>query len=163
LIDEAIRDVEPGAAGRNQTIEKQLAPALPIIMVDVDMVHRVFINLLENAIKFTPARGTIVIGGRVDSADWVTIWVRDDGPGIAPAEHERIFEKFTRLYGKEKPGGLGVGLAFCRLAVNGHGGRIWVESEPGHGATFWLTLPVARVRQSGVLHRQTGRITLQQD
>jgi PAS domain S-box-containing protein len=163
LIDEAIRDVEPGAAGRSQTIEKQLAPALPIIMVDVDMVHRVFINLLENAIKFTPARGNIVIGGRVDSADWVTIWVRDDGPGIAPAEHERIFEKFTRLYGKEKPGGLGVGLAFCRLAVNGHGGRIWVESEPGHGATFWLTLPVARVRQSGVLHRQTGRITLQQD
>lgn len=163
LIEEAIRDVEPGAAGRNQTIEKQLAPALPIILVDVDMIHRVFINLLENAIKFTPAKGRIVIGGRVDSADWVTIWVRDDGPGIAPAEHERIFEKFIRLTGKEKPGGLGVGLAFCRLAVNGHGGRIWVESELGQGTTFWLTLPVARVRQSGVLRRQTGRITLQQD
>ncbi len=163
LIEEALRDVDPSASARNQIIEKQVAIGLPMILVDVDMIHRVLINLLENAIKFTPVRGRIIIGGRVESAEWVRLWVRDDGPGIPPAEQERIFEKFMRLHGKERPGGLGVGLAFCRLAVNGHGGRIWVESEPQKGATFWLTLPVARVRQTGKLRRQTGRLSIEQN
>ncbi|MGE5248923.1 MAG: sensor histidine kinase, partial [Bacteroidota bacterium] len=126
-------------------------------------IHRVFINLLENAVKFTPAGGRIIIGGRVESAEWVRIWVRDDGPGIAPAEQERIFEKFARVKAKERAGGLGIGLTFCRLAVNGHGGRIWVESEPGHGATFWLTLPVARIPHTGKIHRQTGRLSLERE
>ncbi len=163
LIEEALRDVDPSASARNQVIEKQVAPALPLILVDVDMIHRVLINLLENAIKFTPVRGRIVIGGRVESAEWVRLWVKDNGPGIPPAEQERVFEKFMRLHSKERPGGLGVGLAFCRLAVNGHGGRIWVESEAGQGATFWLTLPVARIRQTGKLRRQTGRLSMEQD
>ena len=59
----------------------------------------------------------------------------------------RIFDKFTRLRGKGKPGGLGIGLAFCRLAVQGHGGRIWVESDSGKGATFHFTFPVATQEQ----------------
>jgi PAS domain S-box-containing protein len=163
LVEEAIRDVEPGAAARSQVVEKELSPALPMILVDVDMIHRVLINLLENAIKFTPVKGRIVIGGRVESAEWVRLWVRDNGSGIPPGEQERIFEKFTRLNGREKAAGLGVGLAFCRLAVNGHGGRIWVESEAGHGATFWFTLPVARIRRTGKLRRQTGRLSLEKD
>ncbi|MDP1780234.1 MAG: ATP-binding protein, partial [Anaerolineales bacterium] len=62
--------------------------------------------------------------------------------------------------GKDRPGGLGVGLAFCRLAVHGHGGEIWVESSPGNGATFWLTLPVAKKKLTGELMRQTGRLTM---
>ncbi|MGE5252167.1 MAG: GAF domain-containing protein, partial [Bacteroidota bacterium] len=76
LMDEAILDAEPNATGRHQAIEKQIAPGLPMISVDVDMIHRVFINLLENAVKFTPAGGRIIIGGRVESAEWVRIWVR---------------------------------------------------------------------------------------
>lgn len=164
LVDEAIKDVEMGAAGRHQMIHIALSPALPLINVDVDMIHRVFINLLENAIKFTPVEGRIEIGGRVDNADWVKFWVRDSGPGIPPAEQERIFEKFIRLRGKEKAGGLGVGLAFCRLATRAHGGQIVVESEPGKGSTFWLTLPVARlVKKTGKLLRQTGRLQMQQE
>jgi len=128
--------------------------------VDVDMIHRVFINLLENAIKFTPAEGRIEIGGKVENADWVKFWVRDSGAGIPQLELERIFEKFIRLRGKDKPGGLGVGLAFCRLAVQGHGGRIWAESELEKGATFWLTLPIAHANQTGKITRQTGRLKL---
>jgi signal transduction histidine kinase len=135
---------------------------MPLISVDVDMVHRVLINLLENAIKYTPSEGQIEIGGRVENADWVKMWIRDSGPGIPPSEQERIFEKFIRLRGKDKmPGGLGVGLAFCRLAVQGHGGRIWVESDVDQGATFWLTLPIARARKTGKLTRQTGRLKLE--
>jgi signal transduction histidine kinase len=127
------------------------------------MIYRVIVNLLENAIKFSPVESRIEIGGRVESADWIKIWVRDEGPGIPPAEQERIFEKFMRGGGKEKPKGLGVGLAFCRLAVQGHGGRIWLESELGKGTTFWAVLPVARVRKTGKLLRQTGRLELKDE
>lgn len=163
LVEEALHDVEPASSGRRQTLQKKLAAALPLINVDVDMIYRVFVNLLENAIKFTPPESKVEIGGRVENADWVTIWVRDNGPGIPAAEQERIFEKFMRVRGKDKPGGLGVGLAFCRLAVQAHGGRIWLVSEPGKGATFWLTLPVARVKKTGKLTRQTGRLELKHD
>ena len=82
---------------------------------------------------------------------WVKVWVKDNGPGISAADRERIFEKFTRLRGNNSPSGLGVGLAFCRLAVQGHGGQIWVESELGKGTTFWLTLPVVKNEQAGTL------------
>ena len=105
------------------------------------MIRRVLINLMENASKFTPPEGKIELGGKQDG-DWVQLWVQDNGPGIPFAEQEHIFEKFTRLQGQGNANGLGVGLAFCRLAVTGHGGRIWVESEVGKGSKFILTLPV---------------------
>ncbi len=89
--------------------------------------------------------------------------MRDNGPGISAADRERIFEKFTRLRGKNSPSGLGVGLAFCKLAVQGHGGQIWVESELGKGTTFWLTLPVAQKRATGQLKRQTGRLVMKEN
>jgi len=126
------------------------------------MIHRVFINLLENAVKFTPVEGQIEIGGKTDGV-FVTFWVRDNGIGIAPPDRERIFDKFTRLRGKTRSGGLGVGLAFCRLAVLGHGGEIWVESELEKGATFWLTLPVAQKKVTGQLRRKTGRLIMKED
>ncbi|MGH8245860.1 MAG: sensor histidine kinase [Gammaproteobacteria bacterium] len=163
LVGEAIHDVEPASVGRRQTLEKRLAAALPLVFVDVDMIYRVFVNLLENAIKFTPAEGKVEIGGRVEDPDWIKMWVRDNGPGIPAAEQMRIFEKFTRLRGTDKSGGLGIGLAFCRLAVQAHGGRIWLESELGKGSTFWLTLPIARAKKTGKLLRQTGRLELKPD
>jgi signal transduction histidine kinase len=126
----------------------------------VDMVHRVLINLLENSIKFTPVGGRIEIGAQVLDGFSVKFWVRDTGPGIPAADQGRIFEKFTRVRGKSRTSGLGVGLAFCRLAVLGHGGKIWVESDAGNGTSFWLTLPVAQKKATGQLKRQTGRLTI---
>lgn len=163
LVREAIRDVEPGVNGRQQTLINKATSVLPLIWVDVDMVHRVFINLMENAIKFTPVEGRIEIGAQTTDGVFVKFWVRDNGPGIAPMDQERIFDKFTRVRGKDRPGGLGVGLAFCRLAVLGHGGEIWIESEVGKGTTFWLTLPVAQKKATGQLKRQTGRLTIKPD
>jgi two-component system clock-associated histidine kinase SasA len=110
------------------------------------MARRVLINLMENSVKFTPPEGTLEVGARHED-HWVHIWVKDNGPGIAAAEQERIFDKFTRLRGNNKSSGLGIGLAFCRLAVVGHGGRIWVESEPGTGSTFHFTFPAASEEQ----------------
>ncbi len=163
LVREAIRDVEPGVNGRQQTLINKATSVLPLIWVDVDMIHRVFINLMENAIKFTPVEGRIEIGAQTTDGVFVKFWIRDNGPGVAPGDQERIFDKFTRLRGKDRPGGLGVGLAFCRLAVLGHGGQIWIESEVGKGTTFWLTLPVAQKKATGQLKRQTGRLTIRPD
>lgn len=164
LVRESIRDVEPSVTARQHTLTNRALSVLPLVWVDVDMIHRVLINLLENAIKFTPASGKIDIGAQTsEDGLFVKFWVRDNGPGIPPIERERIFEKFTRLRGKNKPGGLGVGLAFCRLAVHAHGGEIWVESEVGTGTTFWLTLPVAQRQSTGKLKRQTGRLTFKPD
>lgn len=146
LIKSAVADVTPVAGGRRQTLMTDLPIELSAIWVDEDMARRVLINLMENASKFSPAGGTIEVGAREENG-WIHMWVKDNGPGIAAAEQERIFDKFTRLRGNNKPGGLGIGLAFCRLAVQGHGGHIWVESEPGHGATFHFTFPVATVEQ----------------
>lgn len=146
LMKNAIRDVTPVAEGRRQKLHGSLPDVLPAIWVDEDMARRVLINLLENASKFTPVSGVLEAGARHEDG-WVHMWVRDNGPGIPLGEQERIFDKYTRLRGTTKIGGLGIGLAFCRLAVVGHGGRIWVESEPGQGATFHFTFPVATVEQ----------------
>jgi PAS domain S-box-containing protein len=146
LITRAVHDVEPVAKGRRQTISSNLPNKLPSIWVDEDMARRVLINLMENSVKFTPPDGTLEAGA-IHEGDWVHIWVKDNGPGIPVVEQERIFDKFTRLRGGTKSSGLGIGLAFCRLAVVGHGGKIWVESEPGVGSVFHFTFPVATQEQ----------------
>jgi PAS domain S-box-containing protein len=146
LIQNAIRDVMPVIAGRHQVLATDLRDRLPAIWVDEDMARRVLINLLENASKFSPSGGRIEIGSR-DEGGQVHMWVKDKGPGIPLAEQDHIFDKFTRLHGNNRPSGLGIGLAFCRLAVRGHGGQIWVESEPGSGAVFHFTFPVSAEEQ----------------
>ena len=152
LVEQAIKDTTPSAEGRRQALASNLPDRLPLLWVDPDMCRRVITNLIENAIKFTPTEGRVEVGAKRDG-DWVELWVKDNGPGIPPADQERIFDKFTRLRGKDKPAGLGVGLAFCRLAVNGHGGRIWVVSQPGQGAEFHFTLPAATPQQT-VMNQQ---------
>jgi len=146
LIQRAVLDVEPVAKGRRQSVSANLPAQLPPIWVDADMARRVLINLMENAVKFTPTGGHIEAGA-AHEGEWVHLWVKDNGPGIPPAEQERIFDKFTRLRGSSKSSGLGIGLAFVRLAVLGHGGKLWVESEPGKGSIFHFTFPVATEEQ----------------
>ena len=142
LANYALEAVLPVAHSKGQTISAEVPPDLPLVAVDGDMIRRVLINLLENAIKYTPPEGKIRVGACQDGG-FIQAWVEDSGPGIPPAERMHIFDKFSRLNPKGGPRGLGLGLAYCRLAVAGHGGRIWVESEPGEGARFIFTLPVA--------------------
>jgi PAS domain S-box-containing protein len=143
LADDALDAVRPMAESRHQVLKVHLPEKLPSVWVDVDMIRRVLINLMENASKFTPPEGRIELGGKQDG-EWVQLWVQDNGTGIPFSELEHIFEKYARLHGQDNSSGLGVGLAFCRLAVNGHGGNIWVESEVGKGSKFIMTLPVAK-------------------
>jgi len=142
LISDALETVFPVAEGKHQTITTQLGETLPAVMVDADMIRRVLTNLLENAIKFTPNEGKIIVGAEPDEG-WLRLWVQDNGPGIPASEQERIFDKFTRLNASGAPKGFGLGLAYCRLAVEGHGGRIWVETPATGGARFTFTLPIA--------------------
>ena len=140
LIAEAADQVHPLAEGKAIHLRMDVPPRLPVLNLDVDMIRRVLINLMENAVKYSETAGTIAVSARVDERI-VTIGVKDTGPGIPKAEQGRIFQKFTRLQ-QSGPKGLGLGLAFCKLAVEAHGGRIWVESESGQGATFLFTLPL---------------------
>jgi NtrC-family two-component system sensor histidine kinase KinB len=131
------------ARDKHQTIENRVTSDLPFVSVDVELIHRVLQNLIGNAIKFTPPDGLITLGAWRDSAAerHVIVSVKDSGIGLVPELQARLFEKFVT--GRVRGRGSGLGLAFCRLVVEAHGGRIWVESVPGNGATFLFTLPVA--------------------
>jgi two-component system, NtrC family, sensor histidine kinase KinB len=140
LATDAVGEVAPIVSAKQQVLECTVPPDLSPVLADADMIKRVLINLLENATKFTPIKGRITLGGEEES-DLIKIWVKDSGPGIPLEAQENIFNKFVRVKGENLPKGLGLGLAFCRLAVLAHGGKIWVESQPGNGSIFYLTLP----------------------
>ena len=109
---------------------------------DAPLIRRVLNNLLGNALKFTPDGGSIVIRISLEGG-LAHIEVSDTGPGIPSEMHERIFEKFGQVEGEKAALGTGLGLTFCRLAVEAHGGRIGVRSELGKGSIFWFELPLA--------------------
>ncbi len=125
---------------KKQKVTLTIPADLPLIHADRDMLERVLINLFQNAIKFTPSKGHIDIGVETES-DIIRFWVQDSGPGVDPEYIDRIFDKYTRIHPDERIKGLGLGLAFCRLAVEGHKGRIWVENLPKGGAKFTFTIP----------------------
>ncbi len=107
---------------------------------DVNQVQRTLQNLLHNAIKYTPTGGDIDISVEVGDEE-VTVAVADTGVGIAAKDVRQVFERFYKANRGRSDEGTGLGLAIARHIIMGHGGRIWVESEPGHGATFFFTLP----------------------
>lgn len=115
---------------------------LPAVMGDFEILTKVLHHLIRNAIEYcgTPSPRVHISAKRVD-LDWI-FSVEDKGPGIDPAFQGRIFGVFRRLHGKEHPGN-GLGLAFCKKAIEWHGGRMSMESTPGAGSTFYFTLPAA--------------------
>ena len=142
LVNEAVETVQAYLTARNHTLKVNVPASLPPIYVDTDMIRRVLINLLENAAKFSLPGGEIQVdAGMTDSM--VSFQVKDNGPGIPLENQEAIFEKFVRTRQKDDPRGLGLGLAFCRLAVTAHGGKIRVESQEGEGSIFIFTIPIA--------------------
>ena len=132
-----------GASGPGMVVD--VAAGLPTIEGDRDRLIQVVINLISNAVKFTPA-GTITCAARLDDdATAVVVSVVDTGVGIAPADHGKVFEQFGQAGDTltDKPRGTGLGLPICREIVEHHGGRLWLESTVGRGSTFSFTLPLA--------------------
>jgi NtrC-family two-component system sensor histidine kinase KinB len=116
-----------------------LAPELPSPPLDLGALDRVLDNLVGNAIRHTPAGGTITLGAGV-AGRYVEVWVRDSGEGIAHADRARVFEPFVQV--GHRVGGVGLGLAMCREIVRQHGGTIRLDSAPGRGSCFTASLPI---------------------
>jgi len=134
---------------REHPVEVRLPPDLPLALLDGLLIEQVFVNLLENAVKYTPAGTPIEISASVrDGA--IVVDVADRGPGFPPGEEGRIFEKFYRVSGAAGAGGVGLGLTICRGIVTAHGGRIWAENRAGGGAVFHFTLPLVGTPPSGM-------------
>ena len=114
---------------------------LPLVMADANRAQQVVVNLLHNAIKFTPSGGNVAVGAQAQG-NFIHFYVRDTGIGIAPEDLPRIFERFYKVDRSRATSGTGLGLAIARHLVEAHGGKIWVESEPGQGSSFSFTIPI---------------------
>jgi len=140
VIEEAVEAFASEAAERALTVDVQVEVGLPRVRSDRDRLFQALANLVGNALKAT-TQGGIVIGARsLDERD-VVLWVRDTGPGIPEEQQGRLFEPYWR--GQSTYKGAGLGLAITRGIVEAHGGRIWLESKPGDGTTFFFTVPKA--------------------
>ena len=140
-----VRQAQPLADQKRIALLLQVADTLPQVRADVDLTSRVVANLLDNAMKFTPSGEQISVTAEPGEKE-IVVCVADSGPGVPVDQQTHIFEKFAQveLGPYREKGSVGLGLAFCKLAVEAQGGRIWVESEPGHGSRFKFALPVWR-------------------
>jgi signal transduction histidine kinase len=144
LVHEVMETVKPLAAEKPVLLEIKVSEPSVLVWADRDKVTQVLMNLIGNAIKFTPPQGKVTVSASRDGTEWAQVSVNDSGPGIPAEECQKIFEKFHQVSedGGPKPKGTGLGLAISKALVELHGGKIWVESEVGHGSTFSFTLPV---------------------
>jgi len=139
VLSLALLSTDKQIAERSATVTHD---PLPAVTGDFEILTKVLHHLIGNAIEYCGAHSPRVhISSRRVDSDW-EFSVADNGPGIDPAFQGRVFEVFKRLHGKDHPGN-GLGLAFCKKAIERHGGRMWLKSTPGAGSTFYFALPAA--------------------
>ncbi len=156
IISEVTQTVKPLVAEKKLELKTSIAKNLPLVRAGASRIKQVLLNLLGNAIKFTPAGGKITIKVS-EAANWCQISVTDTGIGIKKEDQGRLFEAFTQIItpgGKKE--GTGLGLAIAKQIVEAHRGRIWVTSEFGQGSTFFFTLPIA-VKPDKVIEPESGQ------
>lgn len=142
LVQELLPDFVLLANESGLYLQNQVPGDLPTVMADVEKLKRVLTNLLDNAVKFTPAGGCIRISA-AETQGFVVLNVADSGPGIPEEYREKIFDRFFQVPERRSSRrGSGLGLAFCKLAIEAHQGRIWVEPEPAGGSLFSICLPI---------------------
>ncbi len=150
IVQNALNITQALAKEKNLIIEFNAPEDMPVVSCDRDRLMQVVTNLLSNSIKFTPIGGKIIVGikaaagGSDGSSGTVVVSVADNGIGIAPENHEAVFEKFKQVGDTltDKPKGTGLGLPICKEIVEHYGGKVWVESELGKGAVFLFSLPI---------------------
>ena len=149
IVGEIIDQLSPRSP--RHSLRSSFPPNFPDIRGDADQLRRALFNLVQNAIKYSPEGGEVLIAGELAPPAGVLVRVIDHGVGIAPGEHERIFERFHRADNRlsRATAGVGLGLYITRNIVEGHGGRIWAESPgPGGGSVFSILLPIGHERQA---------------
>lgn len=142
LSDDVLAELRDRYIGKSQKIEMDIPTDLPCVYADPERIRQVLINLLDNAIKYTPAGGIISLAGLHRTTQKVQFTVGDTGPGIPEENRDRIFENHFRLQRDKETEGYGIGLALCQRIIRAHYGQIWVDSNPHGGAWFHFTLPV---------------------
>ncbi len=140
LIEAAVERMQLQAERAGIEIQNECFEPLPQVRADAERIEQVLVNLMHNAVKFTPQGGKIALGARPELGK-VTFFVRDTGVGIAHKDLARIFERFYKADQSRSGGGTGLGLSIARHTIEAHEGRIWAESEPGKGSTFYFSLP----------------------
>ena len=121
-----------------------------MVRMDASLIVQVLINLINNAVKYTPEDAKITIGAKTEDG-MAVLWVEDEGQGVPKGQEDRVFEMFYTGV-KRSPDsrrGIGLGLSLCRSIVQAHGGEIWMRNIQPHGAKFMLTLPIAEVKKYG--------------
>jgi len=148
LFGDVIEYFQPQARQKRILLHADLPSALPEVWADEKKLRQVLVNLLDNALKFTPREGTVTLAASVRGGR-LNIIVADSGPGMSVAEQARLFQPYSRLAGSQKHnGGLGLGLSLCRTFVELHGGRISVKSHEGAGGSkFEINIPVGESKQ----------------
>lgn len=129
---------------KSQQLIEDIPQDLPLVYADEELIRQLLVNLLENAIKYTPQDGEISLSILHRTSQKIQVSIGDTGPGIPPEKQERIFEGHFRLKRDREKDGYGLGLALCRQIVQAHYGQIWVDSSSGQGSCFHFTLPVYR-------------------
>ncbi len=145
LLGEIVSSMKVFSQKQEKTISARAISDLPKLHADRDVLKRIVLNLIWNAMKFSPPKSNIEVSVFYKKEEQIAeIVVEDHGKGIPKKYQELIFDKFAQVEGAEsvEGAGKGLGLHFCKLAVEAHGGRIWVESEPGKGSVFYFTIPV---------------------
>lgn len=142
LCQEIINQFARQFQEKSQQLKEDIPQDLPLIYADEELIRQLLVNLLENAIKYTPQGGEISLSVLHRTSQKIQVSIGDTGPGIPPEKQERIFEGHFRLKRDREKDGYGLGLALCRKIVQAHYGQIWVDSSPGQGSCFHFTLPV---------------------
>jgi PAS domain S-box-containing protein len=145
IVEDAMHALAPLAAAQSVHLEREVSEGLPPMLGDRRRIVQVLSNLIGNAIKFTPGGGSIRVRAWAQASD-IRFAVTDDGPGIPEKELAHVFERYAKGQ-SPAPDGVGLGLYIARGIVEAHGGRIWVESAIGCGATFYFTIPIAPVSE----------------
>ena len=148
IIKQAVEELQEAAASKGITLEAKPQDVCGYVVCDRSRVMQVLSNLIENAIKFTPAKGQICVSCQRTGSESkeVQVSVSDTGEGIAPEKIKTIFERFSQINSQDRRG-IGLGLYIAKMMVEEHPGRIWVESKLGAGSTFHFTLPIRAVKK----------------
>jgi len=144
ILQDAAKTIMTLTEEIHATIEVETPSDLPYSDIDRDMIERVVLNLIDNALKYSEPGATVRV--RASCKGMIRVEVLDNGPGVPDEYKEHIFDRFTRIPGqKAQRRSTGLGLTFCKLAIESHGGRIWIEDNPGGGSIFSFTLPIADI------------------
>jgi two-component system clock-associated histidine kinase SasA len=142
LCLQVLEELSDRYTAKSQTVETDIPQDLPYVYADPERIRQVLVNLLDNAIKYTPVGGIITVAGLHRTTQKVQFSVGDTGPGIPEENRDRIFENLFRLQRDRGTDGYGIGLCLCQRIIRAHYGQIWVDSSPHGGAWFHFTMPV---------------------